>query len=313
MLSQECKLEAEPASAMSLDSPAARCAAYLPRCSPMPTSSRRRRRFSLSISCIAIVFAAAPALAQARKEVFNTQSLWTKFEVNDFQDRGPLGWGADGIIRRKNELGRGSIVQSPMRESFRPWVHYNFSPYARLSISPIGYMNTTEYVGVPEDRERDPYHELRTTFQFFQHFKQFDGRLMHTWRLRYELRWQERPGEDAYRYSNRVRFRYRARLGLNSNDFYRNNTAYLMVSNETNLNMGREVVFNTFNQNRLYAGVGYRFLTAARAELRYVDRFRTRGATGFQFDHDRGVMLAVYVDQLRLLGSKDIPRVRFVD
>jgi len=278
----------------------------------MPTHLPRRL-CAAALLCLPLAALVAPLRAQSRKEVFNTETLWTKLEINDFQDTGPWGWGVDGIIRRKNELGRGSIVQSPMRESFRPWVHYNFSPMARLSISPLGYMNTTEYVGVPEDRDRDPYHELRTTFQFFHHHKQLNGRLMHTWRYRYELRWQERPGEDDYRYTNRFRFRYRARLGLNSNDFYRDKTAYLTVSNEVNLNMGREVVWNTFNQNRLYAGVGYRFLTAARAELRYVDRFRTRGATGYQFDHDRGVMLAVYVDQLRLLGSKDIPRVRFID
>jgi hypothetical protein len=278
----------------------------------MPTHPLRRVR-AAAVLCLSLAALATSLDAQSRKEVFNSQSLWAKLEINDFQDKGPWGWGLDGIIRRKNELGRGSIVQSPMRESVRPWVHYNFSPMARLSISPIGYMNTTEYVGVPEDRDRAPYHELRSTIQFFHHHKQLDGRLMHTWRYRYELRWQERPGQEDYRYSNRLRFRYRARLGLNSNDFYRNNTAYLMVSNEVNLNMGREVVFNTFNQNRLYAGVGYRFLTAARAELRYVDRFRTRGATGYQFDHDRGVMLAVYVDQLRLLGSRDIPRVRFID
>jgi len=278
----------------------------------MPTRLLRRLRVA-ALRCLPFLGFVAPLHAQTRKDVFNSQSLWTKLEVNDFQDTGPWGWGIDGIIRRKNELGQGSIVQSPMRESFRPWVHYNVSPMARLSISPLGYMHTTEYVGVPEDRDRDPYHELRTTVQFFHHHKQLDGRLMHTWRYRYELRWQERPGQDDYRYSNRFRVRYRARLGLNSNDFYRDRTAYLMVSNEVNLNLGREVVFNTFNQNRLYAGVGYRFLTAARAELRYVDRFRTRGATGFQFDHDRGVMLAVYVDQLRLLGSKDIPRVRFID
>jgi hypothetical protein len=44
-----------------------------------------------------------------------------------------------------------------------------------------------------------------------------------------------------------------------------------------------------------------------------VDRIRTRGGTGFEFDHGRGFMMAVYVDQLRDIGKKDIPPVRFVD
>jgi hypothetical protein len=100
---------------------------------------------------------------------------------------------------------------------------------------------------------------------------------------------------------------------LNSTDFYENGTAYLMASNEIGINIGENVVWNTFNQNRLYLGVGVRFLTAVRAEVRYVDRFRTRGATGFEFDHDKGLMVCIYVDQLRRVGSKDIPVVRFVD
>ncbi|MCW5898251.1 MAG: DUF2490 domain-containing protein [Flavobacteriales bacterium] len=268
-----------------------------------------------STCCWPIIAVAVPFLAKAQssKVVYPTQTFWSKVEINDFGETGKWGYGVDGIIRRKNEFGEGSIFMSPMRESIRPWAHYQFSPYARFSLSPLGYMNTTEYVAKPEDTLRAPYHELRTTFQFFHHQKVAKGRVMHTWRYRYELRWQEQPGRDEYRYTNRFRFRYRIRYLLNSDDFYADKTMYLMASNEIGINIGRNVVYNTFNQNRLYLGVGMRFLTAARVELRYVDRFRTRGATGYEFDLDRGLMVCVYVDQLRLLGSKDIPQVRFYD
>lgn len=251
--------------------------------------------------------------AQDSKVVYPTQTFWSKLEVNDFGESGKWGWGLDGIIRRKNEFGQGSIFMSPMRESIRPWVHYQFSPLSRLSISPLGYMHTTEYVANPEDLLREPYHELRTTLQYFHHQKVAKGRIMHTWRYRYEFRWQERPGSDEYRFTNRFRVRYRIRYLLNSKDFYENKTAYLMASNELGINIGENVVWNTFNQNRLYLGIGIRFLTAVRGELRYVDRFRTRGATGFEFDLDRGLMACIYVDMLRRVGSKDIPMVRFVD
>jgi hypothetical protein len=259
------------------------------------------------------VVLAGGLLAQDSKVVYPTETFWSKLEINDFGESGKWGWGLDGIIRRKNEFGEGSIFMSPLRESIRPWVHYQFSPLARLSISPLGYMNTTEYVAKPEDMLRPPYHELRTTLQFFHHQKVAKGRIMHTWRYRYEFRWQERPGTDEYRYTNRFRFRYRIRYMLNTTDFYENKTLYLMASDELGINIGENVVWNTFNQNRLYVGVGMRFLTAVRAELRYVDRLRTRGATGYEFDLDRGLMVCVYVDMLRRVGSKDIPIVRFVD
>lgn len=264
-------------------------------------------------SALFLLLAGTSATAQNSKVVHPTQTLWSKLEINDFGENGKWGYGLDVVIRRKNEFGTGSIAMSPMRESIRPWINYQFSPYARLSISPLGYMNTNEYVAVPADLLREPYHEFRSTIQFFNHIKQAKGKIMHTWRYRYELRWQERPGEDAYRYTNRFRFRYRIRYILNTNDFYENKTVYLMASNEVGINIGRNVVWNTFNQNRLYLGAGVRFLTAVRGELRYVDRFRTRGATGYEFDLDRGLMVCLYVDMLRRVGSKDIPTVRFVD
>lgn len=251
--------------------------------------------------------------APTSKQVFDHRIAWSKLEINDFGDAGTWGWGIDGIVRRKSIPGDGSVIAAPLRESVRPWVHYQFGPYARLSVSPLGYFNTNEYAATPAELERPSYRELRSTVQFFHHAKQLDGRLMHTWRYRYELRFQERAGLDDWRRFDRFRFRYRARFALNGNDFYENGVIYAMVSNEIGLNIGRQVVWNTFNQNRVYAGLGMRFANSARAELRYVDQFRTRGATGFQFDHGRGVMLAMYVDQWRTLGSRDNPVVRFFD
>ncbi len=240
--------------------------------------------------------------AQQQKVIYPHTVFWSKTEVTEIF---PSGWGLGGdfVYRRKNEMNKGSMFMSPLRESFRPWIHYQFSPYARFSVSPLGYMNTNEYIGKPEDYLRLPYHELRTTFQFFHHTKQLNGRIMHTWRYRYEMRWQERAGLDEYRFFHRFRFRYRIRYIINSNDFYENNILYAAVSNEIGLNFGKNVVYNIFNQNRFYAGIGYRFLNAARVEVRYIDRIRTRGATGFEFDHGRGLMLGIYIDQLSKLGK----------
>lgn len=261
--------------------------------------------------CVIIAMPVAAA-AQPSKTVYHHQTLWTKAEVNDFTADGQWGWGVDGIIRRKNELGSGFITDAPMRESIRPWLHRQVTPTARLSISPIGLMHTTEYVGKLEDRGRPDYKELRTTLQFFHHHKQIGGKLMHTWRYRYELRWQERPEEDRYRYSNRLRVMYRVRYSLNSSDVYQDGTWYAMAQSELGVNAGRAIETNFFNQHRMYLGVGKRVMNSARVELRYVDRFRARGGSPYEYDHDHGLMLTMGIDQLRLLGSKDIP-VRIID
>lgn len=272
-------------------------------------------RFSLSVFLLVCTFTALPllVLGQQQKVIYPHSVFWSKTEANQIFNNN-FGVGVDFVYRRKNAFEQGSMFSERLRESFRPWVHYQFSPYARFSFSPIGYMYTHEYSAKPEDINRLPYHELRTTFQFFHHIKQLNGRIMHTWRYRYELRWQEQPNSDDYRFFNRFRFRYRIRYMLNTNDFYENGLWYAAVSNEIGLNFGKAVVLNTFNQNRLYIGVGHRFLNAVRMELRYVNRIRSRGSTGFEMDNGTGIMIGLYIDQVsKISTSKDIPAVRFYD
>lgn len=262
---------------------------------------------------LAVLIIFLPLQAQQQKVEYPHTVFWSKIEANEmFTDI--LGVGLDLVIRTKNALNEGTMFDYRLRESIRPWVHYQFSPHARFSLSPLGYFTTNEFIGKPEDWQRPEYHELRTTFQFFHHLKQMDGRLMHTWRYRHELRWQYNPTAETYRFFQRLRLRYRLRFMLNSTDFYEDNTVYAAVSNEFGLNFGESVVWNTFNQNRLYAGIGIRLFNALRVELRYVNHYRTRGATGFEFDASQGLMLGVYIDQLSSLGKDQyaLP-IRFYD
>lgn len=265
------------------------------------------------LSSLLSLWPSADVWSQDRKIFYPHQVFWSKTEVNQLDRNNQWGIGGDFVYRRKSGLDNNYLLSEPLRISFRPWVHYQFSPKARMSLSPIGYMHTHEYLGKPEDLERPPYHEWRTTLQFFHHQKSESGKWMHTWRYRYELRWQERPGLDEYRFFTRFRLRYRFRYMLTGSDFYADKTWYAAVSNEIGLNLGRNVVYNTFNQNRLYIGIGHRFLHAARVEVRYVDRVRTRGATGFEFDHGRGLMLGLYIDNASSLGRSDAHKVLYTD
>lgn len=251
---------------------------------------------------------------QDAKVIYPHSVYWSKLELNElFGDYGPWGVGLDFVYRRKSGLEDNFMFSERLRESVRPWVHYQFGPNARFSFSPIGYMRTHEYLGKPSDLNRLPYYELRSTLQFFHHSKQLNGKIMHTWRYRYEFRFQEQPSTESFRYFNRFRFRYRVRYIINGNNFYKNKTWYLAASNELGINIGKNVVLNTFNQNRLYLGVGYRFLNAIRVEARYLDRLRTRGATGYEFDHGRGFMLGIYVDMVSSISRSNIQPVRYTD
>lgn len=138
---------------------------------------------------------------------------------------------------------------------------------------------------------------------------------MHTFRYRYEARWQHNPELNNYRFFNRFRFRYRVRYLINKHSFYDNNLVYFNLSNEVGINFGSNVPY-MFNQNRFYGGIGYRFANAARFEIRFVNRHRARGATGFEYDNDEGIMLSLYIDKLSKLNfgsTKNIAPVRYYD
>jgi hypothetical protein len=267
------------------------------------------RSQKLSFLLVCMIIGLSEVLAQAGKTKYHHAEFWTKTEINQIFDNN-WGVGIDYVHRTRNAMGEGSMFDYTLRQSVRPWIHYQFSPLARFSISPLGYMYTSDYVGKPSDFNRDPYHEWRTTFQYFNHIKQVGGKVMHTFRYRYELRWQYQPLEEDYRYFNRFRFRYRIRYCLNTDNFYENNTIYTAISNEIGINIGKNVTY-PFNQNRLYVGAGYRFMNALRFEVRYLDRIRTRGSAGFEFDYGKGMMVSFYVDQLSGITNKSVPSVRF--
>jgi hypothetical protein len=252
------------------------------------------------------------SLFYGQKTTYKHLVFWNKTELTEIFDN-RWGLGADFVFRSKSGLHDNNMFSERLRESFRPWVNYQFSDYARFSFSPIGYMRTHEYLGKESDLLREPYTELRTTFQFFHHTKQLNGKIMHTWRYRYELRWQNAFTDDL-RFFTRFRIRYRIRYMLNSNDFYQNKTIYAAISNEIGLNIGKNVLYNTFNQNRLYVGLGIRVKNTLRVELRYVNRYRTRGTTGLEFDRGQGIMLGVYFDGIRNFGKEsDTHKIQYTD
>lgn len=114
------------------------------------------------LSFFILLFMSLACNAQRQnKQVFQHKVFWSKIEVNDFFGSAKKNWGYgfDFVYRTKNEFNTGNIFSKHLREGYRPWVHYQFSYNSRFSISPIGYMHTTEYVGKQQDLLRQPYHD----------------------------------------------------------------------------------------------------------------------------------------------------------
>lgn len=250
--------------------------------------------------------------AQDAKQVYNHQTFWHKTEFAQFLDQ-KWGIGADIVVRRKDTFEGGNMFSHSLRESIRPWLHYQFSSTKRLSLSPIGVFHSSPYIGRFEDANRRESFELRTTIQYFNHNKYLNGRIINTWRYRYEFRFIRPDGSADFNYQGRFRIRYRTRYVFNSDDFYDNGIIYAAVSSELGLNLGESIVYNPFNQHRVYLGLGYRFFDTMRIELRYVDLFTQRGTPGYMYDHAKGMMIGFYIDQLYRTLKQRVTPVRYYD
>jgi hypothetical protein len=260
-----------------------------------------------------LITASFGALAQTQgKQIYRHGLLWGKIEATQIFEDKTWGIGGDVIHRRGTDLDGRDPLERGLRTSYRLWLHVQLGTDARFSVSPLSYHTTEAYLGKAEDLDVPNSYELRSSAQLFHHLRQKQGRLMHTWRYRLEYRHRSNIGETDFTSFMRLRLRYRFRYMLNAPDFYTPGVLYAAGSAELGLNMGRSIVYNTFNQNRIYAGIGYRFLNTARVELRYLDRFRSRG-TGFEFDHGRGVMLLLMVDQITYLGRRYTKPLKYAD
>lgn len=248
--------------------------------------------------------------AQVEKVTFPHQSFWSKFEGTEIFSNN-FGVGADIIYRSNNTLNQGSIFDSWHRFSIRPWLHYQFDRNLRVSLSPIAYFGTQEYFAQESDFDREPYRELRTTFQVLHHHKMMGERFTHTFRHWFEVRYRN-PFEDESFTFTRYRLRYRLRYLINRDYYSEKGVLYTYATNEVMVNYGQNIVYNMFSQNRVQVAIGYRIHNSTRIELRYMNRYRSR-PTGFEYDNTQAIFLGIFVDQVSKLFKEDVRPVKFFD
>ena len=76
---------------------------------------------------------------------------------------------------------------------------------------------------------------------------------------------------------------------------------FLSVSDEVFFNLGKSVVYNTFDQNRFFAGVGYAFTDHMNVQFGYLNVFQQQ-ATGSAYIVSHALRLAVF-HNLDLMGE----------
>jgi hypothetical protein len=106
-------------------------------------------------------------------------------------------------------------------------------------------------------------------------------------------------------YNFNIRFRFRLQGSFLLNKDLTKNATILKISNEVMLNAGSRIVYNIFDQNRIYLGLEKRFSKALAGEIGYLHWYQQTAAGNVFFD--RNIIRTTLFHNLKFTKSKAEP------
>jgi hypothetical protein len=155
-----------------------------------------------------------------------------------------------------------------------------------------------------------PYGEMPFAYEFDEHriwqqlvMGQKLGRFNFQHRYRLEQRFMERKTPDGdgegfqhldYIFRQRIRYRLLITIPLMGPEL-KNNSLFLAVSGEPFIQFGRNLGLNVLDQNRLYAGLGWRFDKRRNIQIGYMNQYWFK-ADGVRAERNHTLQVAVTWD-----------------
>ena len=217
---------------------------------------------------IAAVFAFSGCKAQtSEKHIHSREQLWLGY-FN--QPRFNNSWGVWLDIHYRMT---DNFVDRPFQFLLRPALTYFVKDnirintgYAFVAYFPAEGMNTTRY-------EHRPWQQVWWS-------QKYPGLATLQW-LRLEQRFNEKvvadEKQDGYNYNFRVRYNFSFFIPLKGKEIVAH-TPFAAIIDEVFLNFGDRIVYNTFDQNRFFAGFGYQFTSHLNAQLGYMNVYQQEGS-----------------------------------
>lgn len=242
-----------------------------------------RHTFTNILPILLLLILALPLCAQdPEKHIHDREQIWLGyFNQTRLSDK----WGlwADIHYRLTD-----NFVDRPFQFMVRPAIAYYVKDNLRLH---VGYAFVHHYPGKGRHTSRA---EHRPWQQVWWHQK-YPGLTTLQW-LRLEQRFNEKVvadvKEDGYNYNFRVRYNFSFFMPLKGKEMAAR-TPFAALINEVFLNFGNRIVYNTFDQNRLFAGVGYQFTTHVNAQLGYMHIYQQE-ASGADYFSTHAIRLFLF-------------------
>lgn len=213
------------------------------------------------------------------KQVKQQTQVWLSFNAHYRLDKH---WGLIGDVH----IRRNNFLKDPSFDFARAGLSYWFNDQLFLA-GGYGHMWTA-----PAKIDWNTWGNEHRIYQQFQYNGQW-GKVLVSHRLRNEQRWQQVIVNDQYagrfRFSNRIRYQ----IGFGFPIFKNPQAPILVVSDELMIQFGKELVYNTFDQNRIFLGIRQNLGKGFSYDFGYMNVYQQK-ITGYQYDMNHTIRLFFY-------------------
>jgi hypothetical protein len=207
---------------------------------------------------------------QSAKEVTSQDQSW--FSINTLSrvsDR----W---GVVADFHAVRRNNFFSDPRFYFIRMGANYWLKDNITFSLA-YGHMWVAPTVEGWSTFSEE--HRIHEQFQFISKI----NKITVVQRLRNEQRWQEKMVNDQpsgnLRFTNRIRYLASFNIPLFKNKYLPS----LALADEIMVQFGKEVVYNTFDQNRIFIGIRQKISTDLNFDMGYMRVFQQK-YSGYQYD-----------------------------
>ena len=215
-----------------------------------------------------LLIAAMQGIAQT-KQVQPVQQVWAGY-FNQTRFTNKWGLWLDVQLRTKEDF-----VSEFSQAIFRPGLTYYLSDAAKLT---VGYAYIHHFPADAHPKVAQPEHRPWQQFQWHTKYKKL--RTMQWVRL--EERYRQKIASPStlgkgYHFNFRVRYNLLVQLPLTAKQTAKGGVS-LIANNEVHLNFGKEVVYNTFDQNRAFFGLAYHLNAHDNIQFGYMNLYQQLAA-----------------------------------
>ncbi len=230
------------------------------------------------------LFFALSSLQAQQREISSSQNNWFML-MNEFR------FSPKWYLSNEIHFRRADGLKNGQQFLLRPALNYRLNPNLELAAG-YSYILTYPYGEQPVP-VRQPEHNVWQQLLL----RHAVGKLSFVHRYRLEERFvgNIKPVGNSFEVNGtnyRERFRYRFTASLPLVSFEENKTLFVAVFDELWVNLDEVLFVEGFNQNWLYAGLGYQFNTLGNIQAGYLDQLISKG--GNSYEHNPTISVSLF-------------------